>query len=125
MRKKELIDGEHVIEGFSKVISTFLNLKLLPVDLILNVINSLVELGDVHLSILKSAFSSLVLLLDGKDFVLQLLLSLNSLLGRLFKRFHVLTNSLKLLLNSLQLIFSKLCTVNSSLQFILLNSKLP
>merc|ERR1712209_147538 len=94
------------------------------VDLILNVINSLVELGDVHLSILKSALSNLVLLLDLEDFVLELLLTFNSLLGRLLKLLHVLTNNLELFFDALQLVLSKFSTLQSSSQFIFLNSKL-
>merc|ERR1712209_619 len=94
------------------------------VDLILNVINSLVELGDVHLSILKSALSNLVLLLDLEDFILELLLTFNSLLSRLLKLLHVLTNNLELFLDALQLVLSKFSTLQSSSQFIFLNSKL-
>ena len=45
--------SKHVIEGVAKVISTLLDLQLLPVDLILDVINPLVELGDVHLAVFE------------------------------------------------------------------------
>merc|ERR1712165_297491 len=121
----ELVILKHVIKCFSEIISTFLDLQLLPVDFILNVINPLVQLGDVHLTVLKPALSGLVLLLDGEDFVFQLLFSLHSFLGRLFQRLHVLTNSLEFLLNSLQFVFGELSTVNGSFQFIFLDSKFP
>ena len=49
-----LIVGKHVIEGLSEVIRTLFDLQLLSVDLVLNVVDSLVQLGDVHLSVLKS-----------------------------------------------------------------------
>merc|ERR1719322_687972 len=119
-----LVMSKHVIKGIAEVISTLFDLELLSVDLILNVINSLVQLGNVHLSILKSAFSNLVLLLDLEDFVLELLLTLNSLLGRLLKLLHVLTNNLEFFLNALQLILGKFSTLQGSSQFILLDSKL-
>merc|ERR1719391_715719 len=72
--------GNHVIKGLIKFIRTLLDLQLLSVDLILDVIDSVVQLGDVHLSVLKSGFSSLVFVLNLKDFVLKLLFSLKSLL---------------------------------------------
>ena len=53
-----LVVGEHVIECVIEFIRTLLDLQLLSVDFVLNVINSLVQLGDVHLSILKSSFSN-------------------------------------------------------------------
>ena len=74
-----LIVSKHVIEGISELISDLLDLDLLSVDLILDVVNPLVELGDVHLSVLEPSLSELVLALDAEDLVLQLLLSLNSL----------------------------------------------
>ena len=48
-----LIVSEHIIESFSEIIRTLFDLELLSVDLVLNIINPLVQLGDVHLSILK------------------------------------------------------------------------
>merc|ERR1711893_486816 len=119
-----LIVGEHVIKGFTKVIGTLLDLQLLSVDFIFNVIDSLIKFGDVHLSIFKPSFSSFVLLLDRKDFVLKRLLSFNSFLSGFFKRFHVFSNSLKLFFNSLELGLCKFCSIDCSLKLILLNSKL-
>merc|ERR1712228_177559 len=69
----ELVVGKHVIEGVVELIGTLFDLELLSVDLILDVINSLVKLGDVHLSILKSSLSDLVLVLEGKDLLSKLL----------------------------------------------------
>merc|ERR1719270_2678787 len=71
----KLIMSKHVIKSISKFISNLLNLELFPVNFILNVINPLVKLGDVHFSILKSTLSNLVLILDAKNFVLKFLLS--------------------------------------------------
>ena len=45
--------SEHVVKGVAQVISTLLDLELLPVDLVLDVVNPLVELGDVHLAVLE------------------------------------------------------------------------
>merc|ERR1712117_764543 len=116
--------SKHVIKGVTKFISNLLDLEFLSVDLILNVINSLVKLGDVHLSILKSSLSNLVLVLDAQDLLLQFLLSLNSLLSGQLKLLHVLTNHLQFLLNALELVLSQLCSLNGSLQFFLLDSEL-
>merc|ERR1719326_19579 len=91
---------------------------------ILNVINPLVQLGDVHLSILKSGLSNLVFVLESKNLLHQLLLSLQGLLSRLLKLLHVLTNSLQFLLNSLEVLLSQLSPLKSSLQFRLLDSQL-
>merc|ERR1719323_342607 len=74
-----LIMSEHVIKGIAEVIRTLFDLQLLSVDLVLDVINSLVKLGNVHLSVLKAALGHLVLLLDLEDFVLELLLTLHGL----------------------------------------------
>ena len=63
---------EHVIKCLSKFISNLLDLEFLPIDLILNVINSLVQLGDVHLPILKSSFCIFEFILDTKDLFFQL-----------------------------------------------------
>ena len=71
--------SKHIVEGVSQFISNLLDLQLLSVDLILNVVNPLVQLGDVHLSVLEPSLSELVLALDAEDLVLQLLLSFNSL----------------------------------------------
>ena len=71
--------SKHIVEGVSQLISNLLDLQLLSVDLVLDVVNPLVQLGDVHLSVLEPSLSELVLALDTEDLVLQLLLSLNSL----------------------------------------------
>ena len=52
---RSLVVFKHIIKTFSHLVSTVLNLKLLSVDLILNVVNLLVQLCDIHLSILKSS----------------------------------------------------------------------
>ena len=54
-----LIVSEHVVKGIAEVIRTFLDLQLLPVDLILDVVNPLVELGDVHLAVLEPPLGNL------------------------------------------------------------------
>ena len=71
--------SQHIIEGVPELISNLLYLEFLPVYLILDIVNPLVQLGDVHLSVLEPSLSELVLALDAEDLVLQLLLSLNSL----------------------------------------------
>merc|ERR1719244_1804714 len=121
----ELVVGKHVVEGVVELIGTLFDLKLLSVDLILNVINSLVKLGDVHLSILKSSLCDLVFVLKRKDFLNQFLFSLKSLLSGFLKLLHILTNCLKFFFNSLQVLFSKLGSLKSSLQLRFLDSKLP
>merc|ERR1712227_475989 len=119
-----LVVGKHVIKGVIELIRTLLDLQLLSVDLILNIINSLVQLGNVHLSILKSGLSNLVLVLQGKDLLNKLLFSLKGLLSRLLELLHVLTNSLKFLLNALKVLLSKFSSVKTSLKLTLLDSKL-
>merc|ERR1719245_1233798 len=120
-----LVVGEHVIEGVVEFIRTLLDLQLLSVDLILNVINPLVELGDVHLSVLESGLGDLVLVLQGQDLLHKLLLSLQSLLSRLLQLLHVLTHSLQLLLDALISPYSNLASLQTSLQLGLLDSQLP
>merc|ERR1719192_2719923 len=119
-----LVVGEHVIKCVIELIRTLLDLQLLSVDLILNVINPLVQLGDVHLSIFKSGLSDLELVLQGQDLLHQLLLSLQGLLSRLLKLLHVLTNSLQFLLNSLQVLLSQLSPLKTPLELTLLDSRL-
>merc|ERR1719326_2348807 len=91
---------------------------------ILNVINPLVQLGDVHLSIFKSGFSDLELVLQRQDLIHQLLLSLQGLLSRLLKLLHVLTNSFQFFLNSLQVLLSQLSPLKTPLELTLLDSQL-
>ena len=87
---------QHVVESLSKLVSASLDLQLLSVDLVLNVVHTLVQLRDVHLAVLKPALRSLVLLIQVENLVLQLLLPLDSLLGRLLQLLHVLSDGLKL-----------------------------
>merc|ERR1739847_89372 len=121
MAEKFLIVSDHVIEGVIQLIGTLLNLQLFSVDFILNVINSLVKLGNVHLSVLESGLCGLVLVLKRKDLLHQLLFPFRSL----FKLLHVFTNSFKFFLNSLKVLLSKFCSFKTPLEFSLLNTKLP
>ena len=57
-----LVVGEHIVEGLSELIGTLLDLQLLPVDLVLNVVDPLVQLGDVHLTVLKSRIKDIYIL---------------------------------------------------------------
>merc|ERR1719309_1448957 len=128
-----LVVGKHVIEGVIELIRGPLDLQLFSVDLILNVINPLVELGDVHLSVLKSCLCDLVFVLKRKDFLNQFLFSLKSLFSGFLKLLHVLTNCLKFFFDSLQVLLSKFGSLKflfsgslkSSLQLRLLDSELP
>merc|ERR1711867_66396 len=120
-----LVVGNHVIEGVVQFIGALLDLQLLSVDFILNVINPLVKLGDVHLSVLKSGLCGLVLVLKRKDLLNQLLFPLKSLFSRFLKLFHVLTNSLELLLDSLEVLLSKFCSFKAPLELSFLNTELP
>merc|ERR1711930_28023 len=81
MSQDILIVSKHVVESISKFISDLLDLQLLPVDLVLDVVNPLVELGDVHLSVIKPALGHFVLVLDAEDLLLQFLFSLHGLLS--------------------------------------------
>merc|ERR1712102_33037 len=117
--------SEHVIESISQLVSDLLYLELLSVDLVLNVVNPLVELGDVHLSVLESALSHIVFVLDAQNLLLELLLSLHGLLGRQLELLHVLSDHLELLLNALELALGELGPLNGSLEFLLLDSELP
>jgi len=58
-----LIVSYHVIKSFVKFIRTFLDLQLFTINFILNIINSLVKFGNVHLSILKLSLCDLVFVL--------------------------------------------------------------
>merc|ERR1712020_855829 len=117
--------SEHVIESISQLISDLLDLELLSVDLVLNVVNPLVELGDVHLSVLESALSHLVFVLDAQNLLLEFLLPLHSLLSGQLKLLHVLSDHLELLLNALELALGELGPLNGSLEFLLLDAELP
>merc|ERR1712184_96916 len=67
----------------------------------------------------------LVLVLQGKDLLNELLLPLQGLLSRLLELLHVLTHSLELILDALQVLLSKLSPLKASLQLRLLDSELP
>jgi len=120
-----LIMSKHIIKGISKFISNLLNLELLSVDFIFNVVDSLVKLGDVHLTILEPSLSDLVLVLDAQDLLLELLLPLHGLLGGQLELLHVLSDHLELLLNALELALGELGPLNGSLQLLLLDAELP
>merc|ERR1711973_601234 len=94
-----LIMSKHVIKSLSKFVSNLFDLELLSVDFILNVVNSLVKLGDVHLSILVPSLGGFELQLDAQDLLLELFL------------------------NSLEFILCHLCSLNGSLELFLLDSK--
>merc|ERR1719225_831288 len=117
-----LVVSKHVIKGISELISNLLDLELFPVDLILDVVNPLVKLGDVHLTVLEPALSHFVLTLDAQNFVLKFLLPFHSLLCGLLELLHVLSDHLELLLDSFQVLFSQLCSVNCPPELLLLDS---
>merc|ERR1719460_1877161 len=77
----ELVVLKHIIEGLAQFVRNLLDLQLLSEDLVLDVVDPLVQLGDVHLAVLITAFSNLKLMLNVQDLVFQLLLSLNGLLS--------------------------------------------
>merc|ERR1739848_417547 len=97
---------EHVIKGFIEFIRDFLDLELLTIDLILNIINPVVEHGDVHLSIFIASLSMLESLHKLVNFILELLFTFLSLLSRNLQLFHILTNSFQFLFNIPQFSFS-------------------
>merc|ERR1712212_805709 len=125
IKRVNLVVGDHVIEGVVELVRTLLDLQLLPVDLVLDVIDPLVQLGDVHLTVLKPGLSDLVLALQVVDLLNQLLLPLQGLLSRGLKLLHVLTNSLKLLLDVLQVLLGQLSPLDGPLQLSLLHTQLP
>merc|ERR1719285_337892 len=98
-----LVVGDHVVKGVVQLVGTLLDLQLLPVDLVLDVVDPLVELGNVHLAVLEPGLSGLVLALQVVDLLNQLLLPLQSLLCGLLQLLHVVADSLQLLLDALQL----------------------
>merc|ERR1719323_476196 len=112
-----------MLESVNKLVNFVL--QLFTVDLILNVINSVVQLGDVHFTVFITGFSMLESVNKLVNFVLQLLFTFLGLLSRDLKLLHVLTNSLKFLLNIPQFAFSQLSTLISPLQLILLDTQFP
>merc|ERR1739848_24042 len=120
--ESSLVVIEHVIESIIELIGHLLDLQFLTVDLILNVINPVVELGDVHLTIFIASLSMLEPVHKLVNFVLELLLTFLSLLSRDLKLLHVLTNSLQFLFNIPQFALSALI---GPLQLILLDTQFP
>merc|ERR1719225_235096 len=123
--KLKLVILKHIIKGIVELIRNFLDLELLTVDLILNIINSEVQFGDVHLSVFIASLSNLESLHKCVDFVLELLFPFLSFLSRDLKLFHVLTNSFQFLFNISEFAFSQFSSLIGSLQLILLNSQFP
>merc|ERR1711992_199465 len=72
IKRANLVVGDHVIEGVIELVGTLLDLQLLPVDLVLDVVDPLVQLGDVHLAVLEPGLSDLVLALQVVDLLNQL-----------------------------------------------------
>merc|ERR1719268_128740 len=99
--------------------------NLASVNFILDVINSLVQLGDVHLSIFKSSLCDLILALKGEDLFNKLFFSLKSFLSRLLELLHVFTNKFQFFFDPFQVLLCKLSSFKSSLQFSFLDSELP
>merc|ERR550519_2528531 len=95
------------------------------VDLILNVVNPVVELGDVHLSVFIASLSNLESVHELMNFVLELLFTFLGLLSGDLKLLHVLTNSLQFLFNIPQFAFSQLSTLIGPLKLIFLYSQFP
>merc|ERR1719170_50813 len=120
-----LVVVEHVIESIIELIGHLLDLQFLTVDLILNVVNPVVELGDVHLSIFIASLSMLEPFHKLVNFVLELLLTFLSLLSRNLKLLHVFTNSFQFLLDISKLALSQLSTFIGSLQLLFLNTQFP
>merc|ERR1712088_1042394 len=119
-----LIIGQHIVKGIVELIRNLFDLKFFSVDFVLNVIDSMVQLGNVALAVLITSFSNLESIHKIENFILQFLFPLGCFLGRDFKLLHVLTNSLKLSLNILKFSFSQFCSFGGSLAFIFLYSKL-
>ena len=55
----ELVVLEHVIKGLAQLVGHLLDLQLLSEDLVLDVVDPLVQLGDVHLTVLGTGISDL------------------------------------------------------------------
>merc|ERR1719422_2306339 len=120
-----LIVSNHIIKGVAEFISNLLDLQLLTVNLIFNIIDPLVKLGDVHFSVLEPSLGSFELVLNAQDFVFQLLFPLNGLLGGHLELLHVLTDHLQFLLDSLEFVLSEFCSLDGSLQFLFLYAEFP
>merc|ERR1719230_1670371 len=125
IERANLVVGDHVVEGVVQLVRTLLDLQLLPVDLVLDVVDPLVQLGDVHLAVLEPGLSDLVLALQVVDLLNELLLPLKGLLSGGLELLHVLTNGLQLLLDILQVLLGQLGPLNSPLELSLLHTELP
>jgi len=64
-----LIIGQHIVKGVVELIRNLLDLKFFSVDFVFNVINSVVQLGNVALSIFITSFCNLESLHKIKNFV--------------------------------------------------------
>merc|ERR1712154_216429 len=73
---------KHVIKGFVELIRDLFDFELFAVDLILDVINPVVQLCDVHFTVFVTGFSYLEPLHKLMNFVLELLLPFCGFLGR-------------------------------------------
>merc|ERR1711976_673512 len=71
-----LVVVKHIIESVIELIRHLLDLELLTVDLIFNIINSVVKIGDVHLSVFITSLSMLESVHKLVNFVLELLFTL-------------------------------------------------
>merc|ERR1712224_1157612 len=120
--ESSLVVVEHVIESIIELIGHLLDLQFLTVDLILNVVNPVVELGDVHLTIFIASLSMLEPVHKLVNFVLELLLAFLSLLSRDLKLLHILTNSLQFLFNIPQFALSQLSTLIGPLKLSFLSA---
>merc|ERR1712083_549908 len=125
MQKNSLVVVKHIIECVIELIRHLLDLELLTVDFILNIVNSVVELGDVHLSVFITSLSMLESVHKLVNFVLELLFTLLCFLSRDLKLLHVLTNSLQFLFNIPQFAFSQLSALIGPLKLIFLYSQFP
>merc|ERR1712083_1238421 len=125
MQKNSLVVVKHIIECVIELIRHLLDLELFAVDLILNIVNSVVELGDVHLSVFITSLSMLESVHKLVNFVLELLFTLLCFLSRDLKLLHVLTNSLQFLFNIPQFAFSQLSALIGPLKLIFLYSQFP
>merc|ERR1719315_884675 len=75
-RRVKHLDGSHVVEGVVQLLADGLVLQFLGVQLILQVINGLLKLGDGSLSELSTSLSLLQLICENLDLLLVLVLLL-------------------------------------------------
>merc|ERR1711876_135438 len=120
-----LVVVEHVIESIIEFIGHLPDLQFLTVDLILNIVNPVVELSDVHLTVFIASLSMLEPIHKLVNFVFELLLTFLSLLSRDLELLHVLANSLQFLFNIPQFALSQLSALIGPLKLIFLYSQFP